>query len=140
MIFPVLSVRWEKYTEPFFSNFNIYLSTSLHPFHVGHKKEKEYFADNLRSFQPLIHPHELIDRRVSRHVRSFAESTEKEREIGTERKRKRREEKRERDNLATKGFTARNHHSVWKFEFYLVVGGALPARPTASNEITAPVI
>lgn len=95
MIFPVLSVRWEKYTEPFFSNFNIYLSTSLHPFHVGHKKEKEYFADNLRSFQPLIHPHELIDRRVSRHVRSFAESTEKEGEEQREREKEERKRARE---------------------------------------------
>lgn len=38
------------------------------------------------------------------------------------RNRNREREKEERDNLATKGFTARNHHSVWKFEFYLVVG------------------
>jgi len=39
---------------------------------------------------------------------------------GRNRERKKRESGR--DNLATKGFTARNHHSVWKFEFYFVDG------------------
>jgi len=74
----------------------------------------------------LIRQHDLIDRRPC--IRSFAENIEKQREREEENKGESEGEE-ERDNLATKGFTARNHRSVWKFEFYLVVG-ALPARPT----------
>lgn len=64
----------------------------------------------------------------------------KHRETGRERGKGQEESKGKRrgtDNLATKGFTARNRHSVWKFEFYLVVS-TLPARLTGCNFITAP--
>jgi hypothetical protein len=73
----------------------------------------------------LIRQHDLIDRRS--YIRSFVESVERQRKRDEENKGETEGEE-ERDNLANKGFTARNR-SLWKFEFYLVVG-ALPARST----------